>query len=136
MAADSIEQGEHACDVGADEGAGVDEGAVDVRLGGDVDDGVGLGDEGVDEVRIGDVTADEPVAGIVQDAVEVGKGAGIGQQVERHDHVLRVACEDVTNVGAADESGTAGDENAHRASPPTGWSERPVSPSSAASRGT
>ena len=51
---------------------------VDVRLGGEVDDCVGLGDERADDVRVGDVALDEPsraaCSGSSADRREVRRG--------------------------------------------------------------
>ena len=74
---------------GAQERLGIQDGAVDVRLGREVDDRVGLGDERPDDVRVGDVALDEAEAGgllrIGPDRGEVGLVAGVGQLVEDRD---------------------------------------------------
>ena len=45
---------------GPEERLGVEDAPVDVRLGGEVDDGVDVGDERPDDLGIGDVALDEP----------------------------------------------------------------------------
>ena len=57
-----LEQDVDAQDVGPQEGLRIEDRAVDVRLGGEVDDGVGLGDERRHDGRVGDVAGDEPEA--------------------------------------------------------------------------
>ena len=47
------------------------------------------------------------------DVVEVGAVAGVGEQVERDDVVVRMALEPVADEVRADEPGAAGDEQAH-----------------------
>ena len=79
---------------------------VDVRLGGEVDDRVGLGDERPDDLGIGDVTADEPAAdrpasGSARDRVEVRLVAGVGQLVEDRDHRPVAPGQDVADVAAS-----------------------------------
>ena len=54
-----LEQDVDADDAGAQERLGVEDRAVDVRLGGEVDDRVGVGDERPDDLRVGDVALDE-----------------------------------------------------------------------------
>ena len=62
---------------------------VDVRLGGEVDDGVGVGDERPDDLRVGDVALDEAEPGgllrVGLDGGEVRLVAGVGQLVEDRD---------------------------------------------------
>jgi hypothetical protein len=57
--ADRLEQDVDADDAGPDERLRVEDRAVDVRLGGEVHDGVGVGDERADDVAVGDVALDE-----------------------------------------------------------------------------
>ena len=59
VAAHRLQEGEGAHEVGLDEGRGVAQRVVVVRLGREVDDDVGLGDERVDDVGVGDVPDDE-----------------------------------------------------------------------------
>ena len=59
MAAHRLQQGEGAHEVGLDEGGGVAQRVVVVRLGREVNDDVGLLHERVDDVGVGDVPDDE-----------------------------------------------------------------------------
>ena len=63
-------------DAGPQERLGIEDRAVDVRLGGEVDDRVGLGHQRPDDGRVGDVAADEAQPGglarVVQDRLQVG----------------------------------------------------------------
>ena len=54
-----FQQGERADDVGAQERLGVGQRVVDVRLGGEVRDRVGLGDQLLDELGVADVAVDQ-----------------------------------------------------------------------------
>ena len=76
-----LEQRVGADDVGLDERPRLGEGVVVVRLGGEVDDRVVLGDEPVEQARVADVADDEldPVAG---QTLERGLGGGVRQLVE------------------------------------------------------
>lgn len=64
-------------------GLGID-GAVDVRLGREIDDGVDLvfGQEAGDEGGIADIAVRENVARVVCEVGEVGRVAGVGERVE------------------------------------------------------
>ena len=59
VAAHSLQQGEGAHEVGLDEGGGVTQRVVVVRLGREVNDDVGLLHERVDDVGVGNVPDDE-----------------------------------------------------------------------------
>ena len=101
-------------DAGPKERLRVEDRAVDVGLGGDVDDGVGAVDERPDDVRVRDVALDEREAGgllgIALDGREVRAVAGVGELVE-HGHARPVvAAEDLADELAADEAGAAGDQ--------------------------
>ena len=85
-----FEQHPGAPDVGLDEGTGVEDRAVDVRLGGEVDDGVGLRDERLDDVGVGDVALHEREARTVAEVGDVARVARVGQLVEDGDSVVRI----------------------------------------------
>ena len=107
-----VEQHEGAEDVGGDELArGLDR-AVDVRLGGEVDDGVAALDRAPDGVAVGDVALDQLEA-IGRQALEVLAPARVGELVEHPDRVLREALEAIVDEARADEAGAAGDEQPH-----------------------
>ncbi len=106
----------------------IEDRAVDVRLGGEVDDRVGAVDQRPDDGRVGDVAADEAeprgLLRVVADRGEVGLVAGVGQLVEDGDLGAVAAGQDVADVARADEPGTAGDEQPAEAS----GSDRPCQP--------
>ena len=97
-----------------DEGRRFEEGAVDVALGGEVDDGVDAGDELGDEVGVADVALDEAVALGERRAVDVAQVvevAGVGQLVEVDDLVVVVRRQEMADEVAADEAGAARDQD-------------------------
>jgi hypothetical protein len=91
-----------------DEIEGLEDRAVDVGLGGEVEDRLaalgGLGNR----LGVGDVALHEAVL----DPLEVGRVTRVGQLVE-HDDVHALRCEAPDEV-RADEARAAGDENRHR----------------------
>jgi hypothetical protein len=88
--------------------------AVDVRLGGEVDDGVHIGHQRGHDLRVRDVAHDEPQPGgllrVRFDRREVGPVACVGQLVEDDDLGAVAAGEDVADEARADEARSAGDE--------------------------
>jgi len=107
-----VEQHLGAGDVGAHEGGGVDDAAVDVALGGEVHDHVGavLGEHRVHRGRFGDVRPHERVALVLLDVGQVLEVAGVGQCVDVDDLVVAAEQQHAHEV-RADEAGTAGDED-------------------------
>ena len=95
------------------EGRRLQDGAVDVRLGGEVDDGVALGGQLPHERLVSDVGLHEAVAvacgGVVGQPGQVGRIPGVGELVHDRDLVVR-AGQAPTHEGRADEAGTAGDQ--------------------------
>jgi hypothetical protein len=79
-----------------------------VRLRGEVDDGVELllREQPLGEVEVADVAVDEADV----EPVEVPLVAGVREEVEDDDAVVRLPLEPVTDEGGADEAGGAGDE--------------------------
>ena len=82
-----LEQGEGAVDVGFDEGGGPEDGAVDVALGGEVHDGVGLvlREQAGDQRAVEDGAVDEDVGRVAGERCEVVHVAGVGERVEVDD---------------------------------------------------
>ena len=128
--AGGLEQREGADQVGAHEGLGVVERVVVVRLGGKVHDDVGVSDEPVDELGVGDVALDE--GDPLHRAVERSGRPGIRQRVEHGDVGLGAGREGEVDEVAADGTGPTGDENLHAprvsagAVAPTGRSGHPA----------
>ena len=117
-----VEHDERADDVRLDERARPIDRAVDVGLGGEVRDDVGV--EARERLRdlglLADIGADEAVARVARHALERGERAGVGQLVQRQHLVLAVA-DEVAHERRADEAGAAGDEHAHRSGPFIGF---------------
>ena len=84
-APDRLEQDVDADHARPQERLGVEDAPVDVRLGGEVDDRVGVGDERPDDRRVGDVALDEPEPGRL---LRVGLDGGEVRPVARR----RSAC--------------------------------------------
>ena len=84
MLFDAVEEAERADYVGLEKRLGRIDGAIDMRLGGEVGDGVDLvfGEELRDEGGIADVTVGENVARVAREVGEVGGVAGVGEGVE------------------------------------------------------
>ena len=84
-----LEQDVDPDDAGREERLRIEDGAIDVRFGGEVEDRVGIRDERRHDRRVGDVAAHEGEAcrhlGVVADGGQVGLVAGIGQLVEDGD---------------------------------------------------
>ena len=62
-------------------------------------------------LKVANVHADKLVVGLVLDILQVGEVAGIGQLVEINDFILRILVDKEPDNMAADESGTAGDDD-------------------------
>src|SRR5581483_11826206 len=100
-----LEQYLRAQHVGADELGRVEDGAVDVGLGGEVDDRLAAPGGSSHRVGIGDVADDERRV----HALEVGRVAGVRELVEHDDLVPRR--DETAHEVRADEAGAAGDED-------------------------
>ena len=110
----SFEEGGGAEDVGLEEGRRSGNGAVDMGLGGEMNDGLGTKvlEGGADGRGITDVGLGKVVGGV---EIEVGKrlGAGrVGEFVEVQDFVA--AGDEQANEIDADKAGTTGDEELHK----------------------
>ena len=107
-----LEEDVRARHVRVDERAGAVDRAVDVRLGGEVQDGarpVRLEDR-PHRGRVGDVGLDEDEAGVALAFGKAGAVAGVGQLVH-DDDAGRGLLERVADEVRADETGAAGDED-------------------------
>src|SRR5215470_13922728 len=108
-----FQQREDAEHVGAEERVGLDERAVDVRLGREVHDRVGAAEDVTDERRIADVALHERVAPVARDVREIGRISRVRELVEIDDAVVRVLAQDVADEVAPDEARAAGDDELH-----------------------
>ena len=81
-----------------------------MRLGGEVHDDVRALDQRSRDHRIGDVAADEGVARVIHQVVQILEPAAVGQLVERRDAPVGVRGERIADEVAADEPGAAGNE--------------------------
>jgi len=89
MLAGRLAQHRGSLHIGVDECQRLHERAVDVRLGGKVDDRVDLRGEGVHERGVADVAVDEPIAGCAIELGQVREVAGVRELVEDRDLDLR-----------------------------------------------
>jgi hypothetical protein len=108
VAARRLQHDGGALEVGAHEGHRTVDAAIDVALGGQVQDArgpVGL-EQVADGVRVGDVALDEDHARVVGQVVATAR---VGERVEHDDEALG-AHEQLAHHRAADEAGAAGDE--------------------------
>src|SRR5207245_6337704 len=92
-----------AANVRLDEGEGVHQRSVDMRFCGEVDDGVRLTGERVDEVGVADVPVHKAVAGLAFELGKVGQIARVSQLVEHGDGDFRACAADVTDEVRTDE---------------------------------
>ena len=117
-----VEQRLGAEDVRAQERRRVVDRAVDVGLGGEVDEGrrAVLGEQARHQRRVADVAADELVAGVAGEAGQVLRVSGVGQRVEIDDARPAPGARQ-PDERRADEARAAGDDPdcvAHRRPPP------------------
>ena len=100
--------------VGLEEVVVVEDGPRHVRLGREMHDDVRAAHQVLDERGVAHVAVPELDAAARVGRLEVGRqvvdAAGVGQQVEHQDPVVRILVEDVVHEVAADESGAAGHE--------------------------
>ena len=107
-----LEEDEGADDIGLDKGSGAVDGAVDVTLGGKVDDGPRpvLPQEGRDELPVTYITLDKGVAFVAAEAGQALEVAGVGEEVEV-DHRGNVTLPGHEHEVRTDEARTARYEN-------------------------
>ena len=114
LATDGLEQHVDAVHARPQERRGVQDGAVDVGLRGEVDDRVGLRHERPRRGRVGDVAVHEREApgllGVGLHLGEVRAVTGVGELVEDRDPHPVATGQDVADKAAADEAGAAGDQ--------------------------
>ena len=112
VAASLFEKRVGALHVGVDEGAGVDDGAIDVAFGGKMHNGARamLGERCGNRLGIADIGAHQLVALVVVERREVCGVAGVGQQVEIDDRRAD-RLDPAQHEVRTDESGAACNEN-------------------------
>ena len=100
-------------DIGASKGEGVLDTAVDMTLGCKVDDAIDLLvlHQLIEGIEVTDVHLDKLVVGTVLDILQIGEVAGIGQLVKVDDLILGILVDEQSYYMAADEAGTAGDDD-------------------------
>ena len=100
-------------DVGFQEDRGVLDAPVYMAFGGEVDDQVGMlcFEQVIDRLPVGDGLLDEAEVGVGHDGGQGLQVAGVGQAVQTDDAVVRMGAEHIVDKVAADEAGTAGDDD-------------------------
>ena len=108
----ALQQVDGAHHVALDEDLGVLDGAVNMALGGEVDDIVEivLCKQALDQLLVADVALHKDVAGVALNVLQVLKVAGIGQLVEVDQQNFRVLLEHIMHEVGTDKTGTAGDK--------------------------
>ena len=110
-----LEKGKCAHHVGAGESEGVEDRAVHMAFGREMDHAVDLIflHDAAHLVVVADVGPDEGIVGFVLDVLQVGEVAGVGELVEVDDVVVGIFVDEETDHVRTDESGASGDENVH-----------------------
>src|SRR5690606_13582006 len=103
-----FEQRYDAFDVGSNEHGWVEQRAVDVGFGGEVEDEVDACDEFANQFEVADVAFDEGVVRVARDVGDVGRVRGVGEAVEVDDRPA--AANERTHDVAPNEPAAAGDE--------------------------
>ncbi len=129
VAADGLQEGVRADDVGVEEGARVVQRVVVVGLGGEVHDEIVGAHQAVDQGRVADVALHQGAA-LRGQPIEGPAVAGVGQPVEDGDLKIRVR-QRMSNEVGSDEAGTAGHEQSrhgrHRTGPgEADWNDCPT----------
>ena len=97
---------------GRQERLGVQDGPIDVRLGGEIDDRVRLFDQRPDNRGVGDIAVHKGQPRghlrVVANRGEIGLVARVGQLVQHRDPRAVAAAEQVADVAGADEPGATG----------------------------
>jgi hypothetical protein len=109
--ANRFQQPVRADDVRLHEGPRVVQGVVVVRLGREVDDGVGAPHQAVDELGVGDAAVHE--LDLVGDRCQVLGVARVGEGVDDGEPPVRAGLAHAVDEVGADEPGAAGDQDLH-----------------------
>jgi hypothetical protein len=105
-----FEQNVDAVEVGRGGRVRVEDGAVVVAFGGEVDDGVAVAGQIVHDNRVLDAPLEKLKVGVVPEVVEVVQVARVGQGVEGENAIVGIFVQHVADKIGADEPGGAGDE--------------------------
>lgn len=99
-------------DIGSKEDLRVIDGAVDVGLGGEIDDVVDVEtlEKAMDKGGISDVAMDEDAAPVVNEVLNGSEVPGVSEGIEGDETVMGVCGEHVVKEIGADEAGGTGDE--------------------------
>ena len=110
-----LEQREGAQHVGLGEGEGVAYGAVDMALGGEMDDAVDvvLLHETEHGVEVADVGLDKRIIGFVFHINQVFKIACVSELIDADNMIIRILVDEEPDHMGADESGTTGYNDIH-----------------------
>ena len=113
--AGGLQQAQRAHYIRAGKGEGVFDGAVDVALGGEVNDAIYivLLHDGAHALEVADVGLHEGVVRLALNILQVGQVTGIGEGIQVNNFVLGVLVDEETYNVRADEAGAACDENVH-----------------------
>ena len=111
--AHGLQQREHAEDVGAQEAVRLHQRTIDMRLGGEVHDGVHAAQRLAHQRGVADIALHERVARVALDVGEIRGIAGVGELVEIDDAIVGVLAQHVTDEVAADEPRTPRDQQLH-----------------------
>jgi hypothetical protein len=83
-----FEQDPRAVDIGLDERARIEQRAIDVRLGREVDDDVGVLRGAVDDLGVADIAANERVAGVALQVPDVLRITSVGEFIQIGDAIV------------------------------------------------
>ena len=100
--------------IGLEEGQAVEDRPRHVRLGGQMQDDVGLVHQHVDQGRVADIAVPEPqprMAPLQHLLGQMLDRAGVRQQVQNDDPILGIVAREMMDEVCADEPGATGDEN-------------------------
>ena len=115
MLAGCLQQFVSAADVAAQERAGVVDRAIDVCLGGEVDDGAGrmFAEQLAHALAVGDVHAYEGVARMASQSLEVLEVARVRQAIRDQHAVAGLGQREADEVGADEARAPGDDQRAH-----------------------
>jgi hypothetical protein len=104
-----IQQGHDADHVRPGKCPGIEQRAINVRFGGEVDNRVDIPSDLPDQISIGNVALNKAEPSIVAHVVQVRQIPGVGQQVEAKDFVEGLFMQHVPHVRGTNESSGASD---------------------------